>query len=696
VKAGRAFLAYLILSLVLTWPVVRGLGSDVPGDLGDSLLNMWILAWGAEHVPKLLIGAIGWSEFWNANIFHPDPLALALSEHLFGQTLQILPVYWLTGNIILCYNLLFISTFALSGLGAYLLVRDLTGDTRAAFIAGLVYGFLPYRIASVPHLQVLSSQWMPFALWGLNRFVTRLPAPGSPPPPPEGGYGATAPKLAKRAKAGPLPAYRALALGTGALVLQNWSCGYYMLYFTPFVPLFVIHRMWTLGTLRTVRTWVPLGAAALATAVLSLPFLLPYREAQLLFGIERPFGEVVRFSANAWSYLTASENLNVWGRALRLSPRPEGETFLGVMPWLLTAFALVALLREPSGAPARAGGDGSFGTERIPSGFSRGITWLLIAATVTQFIALAAVVLFGGFEFNLFGMPIRARTPMRMVFQFVTAAGLLLAVSPRMRSKAALLARSPVVFFFLATVIAIWLSMGPMPIDGDGRASGFGIYGGFYHYVPGFNGLRVPARYAMIAGLFLAILAGFGTRALLDPPKPGELSRGRRRTAMTVIAALILLEGAAVPIETNRTWAQNEAMPPARVMTGAHVPPVYARIAALPAGAVVTEFPFGDAAWEIRYVYYAAAHWKPITNGYSGVFPQGYKERVARLQRVPANPDASWQTLRDSGTTHVVIHRNAFGKVEDAGAVEAWLKSHGAIELERYADGDILLSVRFN
>jgi hypothetical protein len=144
---------YTLLSFVLTWPLVLGLGSDVPGDFGDSLLNMWILGWGAEHAPGLLTGSIGWTQFWNANIFHPDPLALALSEHLFGQVLQILPVYWLTGNIILCYNLLFISTFALSAFGTYLLVRDLTGDKRAAFIAGLVYGFLPYRIASVPHLR---------------------------------------------------------------------------------------------------------------------------------------------------------------------------------------------------------------------------------------------------------------------------------------------------------------------------------------------------------------------------------------------------------------------------------------------------------------------------------------------------------------------------------------------------------------
>jgi hypothetical protein len=112
-SAAVAALAYAGLAVVLTWPLILGIGSDVPGDLGDSLLNMWILAWGAEHAPQVLTGALSWRDFWNANIFHPEPLTLALSEHLFGQTLQILPVYWISGNIILCYNLLFLSSFAM-------------------------------------------------------------------------------------------------------------------------------------------------------------------------------------------------------------------------------------------------------------------------------------------------------------------------------------------------------------------------------------------------------------------------------------------------------------------------------------------------------------------------------------------------------------------------------------------------------
>ena len=639
-----AILTYTALSIVLTWPLASGIAGDVPGDLGDSLLNMWILGWGAEHVPRLLTGAMSWQAFWNANIFHPEPLALTFSEHLFGQTLQILPVYWLTGNVILCYNLLFISTFALSAFGTYLLVRDLTGNRMAAFIAGLVYGFLPYRIASVPHLQVMSSQWMPFALYGLNRFVTTGSRPG-------------------------------LAGGTAALVMQNWSCGYYLLYFAPFAPLFVMHRMWALGKLKDLRVWMSLAVAAAVTLALTLPFLFPYSHAQQLFGFERPYSEVVLFSANVWSYVTASENLRVFGKALRYYPHGEGETFLGFVPWLLAIVALVAAVW------------------RSRTGARRVLIVILAIAVITQFLALMSVVAFGGFDLNVLGLTISARTPLRLLMQFVVAAALLLVVSPAARGAASRLVRTPLIFFAVATVLAMWLSLGPVPNGGNAHGSGFGLYGLLYNYVPGFNGVRVPARYAMIAGLFLAVLAGYGAAELI------KLANLRRAGTLVpavltiVLAVLILIEGAAIPMEMNRTWAQNEAEPPARVFPAGKAPAVYARVASLPAGSVITEFPFGDGAWEIRYVYYAHTHWKPITNGYSGAFPPAYKARVARLSRVSVDPEASWRTLIDSGTSHAIVHPKAFANPADSVTVEAWLRAHGAEEVERFPDGDMLFKL---
>ena len=653
-SSRSAILAYSGLSIVLTWPLALGFWRDVPGDLGDSLLNMWILAWGAEHLPQVVTGGMSWAQFWDANIFHPSPLALSLSEHLFGPVLQILPVYWLTGNIILCYNLLFVSTFVLSAFGAYLLVWDLTGDRRAAFVAGLVFGFLPYRIASVPHLQVLSSQWMPFALFGLNRFVTT----GS---------------------------YRALAGGTAALVMQNWSCGYYLLYFAPFAPLFVVHRMWAHKTLADLRTWTSLAIAALVTLALTLPFLWPYTQAEQQFGLGRPFAEVVRFSADVWSYATAPENLWMFGRTLRFYPHPEGETFLGLVPWILALVAVIGLWRRERAAQR---------PEEGQTPLRRLLTWVLVLAVVAQLAAVFGAVSVGGFQVDLFGVAIRARSLDRMLWQTATAAVLLLVASRRARTIGARMARSPIAFFGVALILAMWLSLGPRPTSGTVNLSAFGLYGVLYDHVPGFTGVRVPARYAMIAGLFLAGLAGLGVREFLggrgDKPNPPRW----RLAVVAAVGVLVLLEGAGIPMEINRTWAGNEATPPARVFRSAEAPAVYARVAALPDGSAVTEFPFGDPAWEIRYVYYAAAHWKPITNGYSGSFPPDYQARVARFRRVTVDPEASWAALIDSGTTHVVVHTAAFANPADATAVATWLDAHGARVVETFEDGDALYTIR--
>jgi hypothetical protein len=321
----------------------------------------------------------------------------------------------------------------------------------------------------------------------------------------------------------------------------------------------------------------------------------------------------------------------------------------------------------------------------------RVLVWILAIAAATQFIALMSTVMFGGFNTQVLGVRIRASTTPRLLLQFMVPMAILLAMSASARQYVARLFRSPVAFFAFAVVLALWLSLGPVPSAGYAQVNGFGLYGVLHDFVPGFNGLRVPARFAMVAGLFLAILAGVGATTLLDRLAPS--GGWRARAVVAVLALLVLVDGFAVPIEINRVWNMHEATPPARVLPRAQAPEVYQRLAALPQGSVITEFPFGDGAWEIRYVYYSTVHWKPITNGYSGGFPPSYHQRVARLQRVAADPEASWQSLRATGTTHVVLHQKAFARPEDAATVESWLRQHGAQEVQRFDDGAILFSL---
>ena len=107
----------------------------------------------------------------------------------------------------------------------YLLARELTGDARAAWVAGACYGFALLRLPQLTHLQVLSSQWMPFALYGLRRYFTTL-------------------------RADPL------GWAAVALVLQNLSCGYYLVFFAPVVVLYCLYEIADRGLWSRWRMWV--------------------------------------------------------------------------------------------------------------------------------------------------------------------------------------------------------------------------------------------------------------------------------------------------------------------------------------------------------------------------------------------------------------------------------------------------------
>src|SRR3954470_1756826 len=302
-SAGCAFLVYVALTILMTWPLAAGLARAVPGDFGDPLLQMWIMAWDATH-----LGA-GW---WSANIFAPHPLSLAYSEHLLPQALQAWPIYAATNNPILCYNLIFLSTFALSGLGMFLLGRELTGSAAAGFVAGLAFAFSPYRVASIPHVQVLSSAWMPFVLFGLHRhFAT-------------GGV-------------------RPLAGAAAAWLAQNLSCGYYLLFFTPIVFLYIAWELTRRDLWADRQALLRVAVACAAVLAATVPFLLPYLELRRLGFDPRSLDETRRFSADVYAYFTADPNLRLWGPIAQARPKGEALLFPGLT---IVSLAMIGMCRR--------------------------------------------------------------------------------------------------------------------------------------------------------------------------------------------------------------------------------------------------------------------------------------------------------------------------------------------------------------
>ena len=647
-SSWRATSSFVLITLAMTWPLASGIARDVPGDHGDSLLNMWILGWGAEHLPRVATGQMTLSEFWNANAFHPQPLVLSLSEHLVGQVLQILPVYHLTGNLILCYNLLFLSSFVLSGLGMYLLVRDLTGNAHAAFVAGVIYAFVPIRIAQVAHIQSVSSQWMPFALYGFRRFITT------------GRYGA-------------------LAGGAVALLMQNWSCGYYLMFFAPFVPVFVAHQIISHGRWREWRIWAAFTVAAAAVAAGTWPFLMMYLEGQRALATVRELGETISYSADVFSYFTAAPALWLWGERLQIYPKPEGELFFGVTPMLLALVAvawggkqLIDRSEPPPANPSRFGGALTIAAS------------ILLIVIAAQIVAFVVVLLMGRWVGSFAGIPIRASNPARILGVLSVATAMLLVVSPRARRSTRIAMKSPLGLSILLSALAIWLSLGPLPQSRGRVLQGLGLYGFLYEHVPGFDGLRVAARYSMVAAVFVSIVAGYGVAALLK-------RFNRPALVAAAISALFLVEVAFVPMPINLIWGSIESALPPKVEPPARAPAVYRALQSMPEVRVVAEFPIGDSAWDLRSMYYSTLHWKRLVNGYSGAFPQRAQVRVARLQQFVNDPGGAWQTLRDAGATHAIVHEAAYPAGQAEG-VKQWLVANGARQVGRF-ESDVLYAL---
>jgi hypothetical protein len=632
-RASHALAAYVALTIAATWPLARGLGRDVAWDLGDSVLNMWILAWDGEQMRAILGGdfaRIG--TFFNTNIFHPAPLTLAYSEHLIPQAIQILPVYLASGNPILCYNLVFLSTFVLSGLGMYLLVRELTGNAVAGFVAGLLFAFAPYRLPQASHVQVLSSQWMPLVFYGLTRyFETRRVRP--------------------------------LAGASVALVAQNLSCGYYLLYFAPFAGVYALWEVWRRGVWADRRTWVALSVAGAGVAMVTAPFLIPYAQLRNEVWGARAIGEVSRFSADVYSYATAFSEQRVWGRIMHAYVKPEGELFPGAIP-LLLALLGIFLWREP--CRGRPGGLTKPAPHRL--------AMFLAVLALLHLVGAALAIALRRVTIDLWLFPLRLGDVTQLLLRAAILFGVVLLLSPNARGRAAAFMRSRG-FFLAALFAAWWLSLGPSPATLGRPLDLVSPYRALYEYVPGFGGLRVPARFAMIVILMLSVLGGYGAAWLAV--------RRWGRVALALAGAFFFVEATHLPYVVNgMSPSARFNLPEARLYRPARAPGVYKEAALLPPDSVLVELPLGYPDFDLRAMYYSLVHHRPILNGYSGFFPVSYGRLTFALNEWPRHPDVSLQAVREGGATHAIVHEGAFHGTEGPDTTAA-LRNSGATELFR-------------
>lgn len=304
-------LAYIVLTAVQGRHVLGSLGSGVVQYPVDSLLNAAILAWNARHVPFT-------DAWWQFPMFYPTADTLAFSEHLLGVSVVSTPLYWMMGgNTLATYNLTLLLTYPLCALGMYALVYRLTRSAPAAFLAGLAFGFAPYRASQLLHIQVLAVFWAPLALLGLHGFI----------------------ETGRRGW---------LALFALGLTLQGAANGYFLVYFAVLSGLWV---MWFVVARRRWRELAMIGAATAFAALTLAPILYRYITVHERNGFFRSPQEIEYFGADLAAPLCAPRLLTFWG-GVRVWCGPEGELFVGVALIALCCGGALAVRRRHDEAEA--------------------------------------------------------------------------------------------------------------------------------------------------------------------------------------------------------------------------------------------------------------------------------------------------------------------------------------------------------
>ena len=493
--------------------------------------------------------------WWNGPMFFPMADSIALSEVL----LSVLPIAWpvhaLTHNPVAAYNAVFAVSFPLCGLAAYALARDVTGREDAAIVGGLVFMLAPYRAAQLSHVQVLSYYWAPLVLLGLHRYQRDRH-------------------------------WKWLALFAGSWLAQAMTNGYAMFHVS------VLAGLWIVWFMRPLRTAVPVVIAGALAAVAMLPILLKYEDVHSALHLVRDINEVKRFGVDIADFLSAAPDLVLWGGRLG-SVRPETPVFPGVT---LIALALVALWAER--APRK--------TARAPQA-----RWQRACVLVS---AVAALVAFSAYIIGPWAIGPLSVRDFHKPFSIAVAARVAAFLGGPWAARM-WRARSTTGFYLLAMVAMYVCALGPEPRL-LGRPMLYEPPYAWLMRLPGFDVLRVPARFVMLSALCQSVLVA------LAVARWGTASR--RAVTVALVSAGILADG----------WVR---LPVVAAPTGG--------IQAWSEVAAVVELPLGDPDTDFGALFRAMTHGKPTVNGVSGYLPPHY------LPLEQALGDQEYSALSELSTT---------------------------------------------
>jgi hypothetical protein len=425
---------------------------------------------------------------------------------------------------LLAYNLVVLASTWWCALGAHALVRRLTGSPAAAACAGIAFAFAPYRTSQLGHMQLYACWWLPVALLALHGYM-------------ESGRA------------------RWLLLFAVSWLLEALTNGYLLLFF----PLLLAAWIVCFTPWRTHATrGLAIGLTWIVSSLPLVPVLLEYYRVQTFLGLVRNRAEMMAFSAEWSSFLSAIPFLRFWH-----TPEPRS-------------------------------------TE----------AYLFPGVTVVALVLLGA--------------------------------------TARLRSR-------PFIFYSVAGVVATWLSFGPaaMPLS---PATLWHPYD-WLAWMPGFSGLRVPARFFLLTALCLSIAAGLAFAHLT--PRVRHV-----RLLGCLVFAGLTIDGAIGGMPLG-------------------VPP--GQLAYVERGGRILYLPIDDLRLAVSAMYRSMSDRLTVVNGYAGYIP-------------PQIPVISWALGRHDPTILTELRRGrplyvVIGSSNDADSWSQFIGSQAGAERLGVSGGGMIVKL---
>src|SRR5919197_5599248 len=260
--------AYLIACRVMLAPICNFARLRDASFEGDVRAFVWVLAWDnhalLDRVPSL----------FDANKLYPLRNALAYGEHLFGISLFTLPVYALTRNPVLAYNVTWILAYMFTAAATHWVAWRYTRDHLASLVAGMAFAFCFFRMHhGHGHLNLIWSFWIPLSFIAIERWLSR-------------------------------PSWTRLAVWVGIVVLQALAAWYQAVMITVADLLFLA---WLIAFERETISVARLAAQGAAGAAVAFALVWPFARHYFILHSESP-AFIAAAAADLAGWLVPPEN----------------------------------------------------------------------------------------------------------------------------------------------------------------------------------------------------------------------------------------------------------------------------------------------------------------------------------------------------------------------------------------------------